>query len=378
MTAKKKATGSPSDFAPFAKFMENKDLLTKHLMASELAFGLAVASLADTELQGSKINDPKIVARRPDSYTDADLSVGVTRLYGWVNLEEYAELTGEKLIAVQEDARAGKLGDVEKHPKLGCEIVFWPKEKRRKKKAQSLALGMSVFSARVGKPAAFQMSFDTDDHELLSKIRSHIIHVGREVLGEPHEVFNEAKELMYRSSLLNLWTAFEAFIREAIGELVKRHPSALTNLPNGKRPALSYENVIALSHDFTDINALRNAIVSAEVARVEAGGQGVHGLINLLKSTFAWKQDPYVRKFTQEGRVCTTSYADLMEIKDVRNVLSHQQTILSVGLQGSGKLRTREGQIALEAESFNWAALVLTAVAHGISDDILEGRVTAK
>jgi hypothetical protein len=61
------------DFAPFARYMANRGSLTKYLNFSRLAFGIAVATLADDDVKGEPIDPAKI--KLSDTYTEADISI---------------------------------------------------------------------------------------------------------------------------------------------------------------------------------------------------------------------------------------------------------------------------------------------------------------
>jgi hypothetical protein len=366
---------SAEDFAPFRKYVENADLLTKHLTATEVAYALAVATLSDQRVKSEKPGG----AAKADSFTDADFAVGkVTRKYGWVSLEECAKLEGRTLDAVKADAAAGKLGRLAEHPEGGYAIVIWPKEKRGTPEADKLMLGNSLWSVQVREPKqVLDLSFDIDDRRSLAQTRRRLVHVGRD-LGDAVDVYAEAQELTFRSIFLNLWSAFELFIRETFFELMRMYPSAMADLPDGKRAKLSYAGLVEQSLSFTNVEALRDSLLASEIARVEAGGQNVTGLINLLKSVFKWKHDPYKRKFVEKGKERATTFPDLSEIKEVRNCLAHQSNTNLEGCLKSKRLKTLDDRIIVTREYLSWATLVLTSIAHGMAGDIVGGKVVLR
>src|SRR5262249_31274785 len=137
------------------------------------------------------------------------------------------------------------------------------------KEAASLNLGYSQWAVTVREPALkLDLSFDTESQSSIERSRSLIVGAGRK-LGDPSEVYNEARELTYRSAFLNLWSAFESFAREAVAELIKLFPSSLALLPDGKKPIISYVDLLSESRELSDIDALREALINSEIARVE-------------------------------------------------------------------------------------------------------------
>jgi hypothetical protein len=212
--------------------------------------------------------------KRADSYTKADFGVEkVTRLYGWVTLQEYAELEKRPLSHIEAEAERGELGKIAIHPESGASVVVWPKDKQGSTVVEGLEIGMSRWSVNVRGPGEFSLAIDTDDLASTTRAQKYLVHMGRD-LGEPSEVYDEARELLYRSSFLNVWSAFESFVRDTVMELIRRYPYTLAVLPDGKRPTISFA-LIEASHGFTDVDTLREALVGSEMARFEAGGQSV-------------------------------------------------------------------------------------------------------
>ena len=244
----KKSKNSLEEFAPYSRFIENMTLTTKHLSATETAYALAVATFSDPKIKGERITDSSNLKLITNSYTRADLSVSVvepTRQWGWIPLQEFANLENMTLDEVTAEARAGKLGKVSIHPETNEEIVIWPREKQGTKEAEALETGLRVYRVQVrrSKTAKEILRFDADNKDYLEEIRHHIVHIGREP-GEPAAIFSEAKELMWRSAFINIWSTFESFIRETFAELITRFPAGLSNLPEGRKATISYKMLV--------------------------------------------------------------------------------------------------------------------------------------
>jgi len=364
------------DFPPYAKFDQNRDALTKHLCATGLAYGIAVASLADTAIECEPTSDPAFVAVKSDSFTKADLHIkDAQRVFGWIDLEEYAKLEKKELASVEADARAGLLGTIVKCPKKDCDLVLWPVHMQGSEDAKSLKIGESSWSIEATRRATETVKFDTDDTTSLRIIRSHLLFTARK-LGEPTAVYSEAKELMLRSTFLSLWSIFEVFIRETFGELILKFPVALGKLPGGKKANISYEYLVEKTYGLLNLQPLIQNILALEIARTEAGGEGIHGLINLLKSTFRWENDLYSHGYKEHGVKLMTTYSDLLEIKEVRNVLIHNSTLKGDAIYNkSERLAVDSNRIAIDENYVEWAELVLSAIAYGIAEEISKDMV---
>lgn len=124
-------------FGPFQRYLENRDLITKHLNATQVAFGIAVCLLGDTRVRAASEKRVLAISKKADSYTQADFGIDkIERSYGWVTFEEFATLENRAIDQIKNDAEAGLLGRIEKHPKNGSPIIFWPQEKKETKEGK--------------------------------------------------------------------------------------------------------------------------------------------------------------------------------------------------------------------------------------------------
>jgi hypothetical protein len=374
----------PEQFVPFKRYLENRDSLTKHITATELAYALAVCTLSDNRLEAvdpitlKGTADP-IILKEADSFSKADFGVrSVKRLYGWVNFDEYIELEKISIEEFRNRLDAGLLGRVEKHPKTKEFIIIWPTAKYASPEADALTLGMSQWSVETRGPSKIVgIQFDSEDESSLDQARKALVYLGRE-LGEAHSVYTEAQELFYRGSFLNLWTSFEIFVKDSFADLVRRFPLSLATLPDWKKLSLAYSDLVIQTDGLQDISSLREILISAEIAKAETGGRNISGLINLLKAMFNWSDDLYQRPYREGGVTLKTNYNDLNEIREVRNALAHQNSQQTGILEKSSRLKFVEGRPAVDKDYLHWAGVVMSSIAHGISEDVIGGRVSVK
>ena len=63
------------NFAPYQRYLENRDLLTKHLNATEIAYALTVCVLSDSRVKAASQKRVDAILTKADSFTKADFSV---------------------------------------------------------------------------------------------------------------------------------------------------------------------------------------------------------------------------------------------------------------------------------------------------------------
>ncbi len=362
-------------FDPLRRFLDNRDALTKHISATELAYALAVCTLSDNRLKGTE----RSAFDKVTNYSAADFGVkSIKRLYGWVTLKEFAELEKLSIKEVRSRLNRGELGALQKHPRKRTNIVMWPTSKCGTIEAESLQLGMSKWEGQIRGPSKIaKVSINTEDEDSLDEARNDLIFLGRK-LGESSTIYEEAQELFYRGSFLNLWSCFEIFIKDSFGELVRRFPMALANLPDWKKLTLAYADLVLRTGGLQEITSLREELIASEIAKAEIGGRSISGLINVMKSIFDWPNDVYQRPYREQGVNLKTRYLDLNEIKEVRNVLAHQHYRQPEILKKSKRLRFLHDRPVIDKAYFKWAELVMSAIAHGIAEDIVAERLSPR
>jgi len=195
-------------------------------------------------------------------------------------------------------------------------------------------------------------------------------------MGKPEEVGERAKEVLYRSCLVLRWTAFEAFLHSAIYDLFRSHPHKLAEDSMAKRPSMSYADIISMLEQFTSIEALHAALVEPQIEQSAAEGQSVHGLINLLKSSFAFHDDPYEAWYVLRGQRYETDYNTLLEeIKEVRNTLVHEGGYACKGFfERFPNVPHRDNQIVIDDTYNTKTALVFGSVAYKIAHSVVQRK----
>lgn len=361
------------EFPPFKRYQENRDALTKHNRATDMAYALAVCTLVDPRVKASE----PVSLMPAKNFSKADFGIrSIQRVYGWVSLVEYSELERIPIEEVKRRVEKGELGRVEKHPKSGLDIVIWPTSKSGSPEAENLALGLSTWSAEVREPRQIVgVEFDPENEASLDEAHAILVHLGRG-FGEPEVVYTEALELFYRGSFLNLWSSFEIFIKDCFGDLVRRFPLSLAALPEWKKLSISYADLVAQTGGLQDISLLREILINTEVAKAESGGRSVSGLINLLKTLFVWPEDLYERPYREGEATFKTKFTDLDEIRKVRNILAHQNVQQADIPRESRRLRWVDNRPVVDKDYLDWADVILSAIAHGISEDVVGERVS--
>jgi hypothetical protein len=136
-------------------------------------------------------------------------------------------------------------------------------------------------------------------------------------------------------------------------------------------------DIVLQTDGLQSISSLRETLIGAEIAKAETGGRSVSGLINVLKSVFSWPYDLYTRPYYENGVSKVTGYSALNEIREVRNALAHSSNQIGV-LKKSTRLKFVNGRPVIDKEYLDWAEIVLSAIAHGISKDVVDGRISIR
>jgi hypothetical protein len=278
-------------FEPYLRYKENLERIRDFSELTTLAYGLTQQLLfkyPKDQLPGIRLPKPK--------WEDLSFSMGAQEVNsvemkcGWLSFSEYAKRCGLDLGIVETEAREGKLGPVLKHPRTGIEVVVWPQEMQSKPLSELPEPGKYsfavTFTAKAHAPIPVELE---DDFEEAQQAFLSLTHA----LGEPEKVAEHAEEMLYRSCFLLRWVMFEVFLRSTVHELISRHPTRLTSTKQGKKPTLSYEDVLAMSSNLSSVEMLRDSLIRREIERQQAHGESVHGLINFLKSEFLFDRDPY-------------------------------------------------------------------------------------
>ena len=299
------------EFVPYRKFRESQHAIDEFEQLTVLAYGIT------QQLLFRHAKDDIIDITLPDSpdkdssFCMADREITAVRLScEWVTLDEYAHRAATSSEAVSKQASEGLLGPIQHHPKTGEEILLWPPETQKWPLEQLPEPGKKVFTVHEVTTARTRLAVDLDDMHRFDEVQKTFLRLARSI-GKPEEVGERARESLYRSCLMLRWIAFEVFLRSAIHDLFRRHPHKLAEDSRAKRPSVSYAEIISMSEQFTSIEALQATLVERQIEQSESEGQSIHGLINLLKSSFAFHDDPYEAWYVLHGQRYETDWAQI-------------------------------------------------------------------
>jgi hypothetical protein len=135
--------------------------------------------------------------------------------------------------------------------------------------------------------------------------------------------FASMGDMLNRSCLLLEWGYFEGFLRSTTREMLHRHPTGL--ILAGGHDALDYATIIGVSRQLTALDQLHEAMITRVIERAQAGGQGVLGLIDLIKEVFHFHYDPYTINYSVKGVEHNAQHGDLVELRMVCNLLNGER-----------------------------------------------------
>ena len=361
------------EFVPYRKFRESQRAIDEFEQLTDLAYGITQQLLfrhAKDDLSGIVIPDSP---HKDLSFCMGDREIASVHLTcEWVTLDEYARRTSTLLEEVSRQASEGLLGPITHHPNTGEEILLWPPETQKRPLEQLPEPGKKIFTVQVAITARAPLAMELDDIHHFDEVQRAFLTLAHS-MGKPEEVGERAKEVLYRSCLVLRWTAFEVFLRAAIHDLFRSHPHKLAKDSRAKRPSMSYADIISMSEQFTSIEALQTALVERQIEQSEAEGQSIHGLINLLKSSFAFHDDPYEAWYVLRGQRHETDYNTLLEIKEVRNALVHDGGYACEEFfDRFPNVPHRDNQIVIDDAYNTKTALVFGSVAYKIANSVVQ------
>ena len=361
------------DFPPYQAYLELLSQIDEFGSLSECSYGLAQQLL----FKHPKDTVRALVRDKP-TFKQLSFSMGDQRVdkvdltCEWVTVEVYAE---REKIPVCEAASAvdkGNLGPV-RTGKDGTRLVLWPSKYHTMDESKWPDVGKKKYSVTLTVTAKSPHSVDPTNLDAFDETQQEYLRLAH-ALGEPSKVADRAGELLNRSLFLLEWIAFEVFLRSTVQELIRRHPSVLASGKRGK-DSVTLEEIIKLSKGLSDITVLRDNLANREIERQEHGGESIHGLLNLLKSQFKFKTDPYDAWYVLRGVRKRTSYSELMEFKDTRNVLAHDAGRASIDFQKAyPSVPLRNGVVVVEDEFYLRVSLALRSVSYLVADSISSGK----
>lgn len=357
-------------FFPYLIYRRNQDSIENFNRLTILAYGLSQQLLFKyPKDQLGKLSLPEFKSKDL-SYSMADREFAVKETAGWNSFSEYSRVSNLSLEQVEKLASQGKLGPVLRHPKTGKEVVFWPPEMQSKNLSELPKPGFWNVTIEEKITASALAKQDSEDLGNFEEIQKNYL-LQAHSLGEPSQISDRAEEMLYKSCFLLEWTIFEVFIRSTVLELMKRHPSKIGTGNKSSKLVMSYEEIIEMTSKHPSADGIRQDLIQREIERMETGGESVQGLINFLKKEFRFKNDPYKAWYVMKGQRHTTHYNDLIEVKEVRNVLIHNG---GVPHQSFFKMHpsvpVRDNSLVINAGYFCKAQLILRSIAFSVAESV--------
>jgi hypothetical protein len=363
-------------FAPYEAYRELLSQLDEFSSLTQYSYGLAQQLLFKHPHDAAKVANPAKPAWKELSFSMGDQQVeNVKVACEWVSFQAYADREKLSSEEVERAAEAGELGPI-RDSGDGAKLLLWPPKYHTAKESRWPEVGKKKFTVTVSVTARAPHTADPADMDSFEQVQQEYLRLAHS-LGDPTKVAERAGELLNRSAFLLEWIAFEVFLRSTIQELVKRRPQILAAGKRG-RDNLTLEELMRLSAGLTDIAILRENLANREIERQEYSGESVHGLLNLLKSQFRFKSDPYEAWYVFQGERKRTSYNDLVELKDARNALVHDAGRVPPDfLKTHSAVPVRNGAVVVEDEFYLRASLALRSVAYSVTQTITAGEYAA-
>jgi len=361
-------------FPPYVAYRTNSKQISEFVELTGLSYGVAQQLLFHRPKEEvKKLLKPRQFKLEELSFSMADQAVERVELsQGWIPLSEYAEKTGLNIEDVQQSAARGSLGPVTKHPATDVDLVIWPPERQSEDTSTLPEPGKRRYTVTLRTDASVPHELDPENLDAFEATQTQFLALAH-ALGNPKEVASRAEAMLFRSALLLEWTAFEIYLRTTIHELLRRHPEKIAS-GGVKKQTVTYEDLIGLSDQFTSIENLRHRLIEREIERQQGDSDSVHGLINYLKSEFKFKNDPYDAWYFLMGERKVAHYLDLLEVKEVRNLLAHEGGLVDEEFTSKYKdIPTRDGLIAINENYYTKARLMLTSLAFSLGRSIETG-----
>ena len=249
------------NFEPYKNYIELYEYIDNFLSISSLSYEITNQLLNKhnkSQVEDIELPEPN---KKTLSFSMADLKVkDVEFVCGWISCSEYAkkvELTEEEVI---NNADTGLYGHKSEHPESGECILIWPQEYQTKNLEELPKAGKSKFKPKVSITAKADLSFDTDELTGFEDKQMQLVRLAHAV-GDKDKVTSKAEAMLFQSSFLLNWTAFEVFIRETIHALFKMHPKKLTKGQKGAAQSISYKDIFQMSDEFDSIDKLKHSLV---------------------------------------------------------------------------------------------------------------------
>lgn len=360
------------NFEPYKNYLELYDYIDNFLSITSLSYGITNQLLNKhdkADLIDIDIPQPN---KKTLSFSMADIEVkDVEFVCGWISYSEYANKLGLSEKEVIEKADIGQLGHKSEHPKSGERLLIWPEEYQNKELNELPAPGKSKFKPKISITAKGDLSIDIDVLTGFEDKQMQFVRLAHAV-GDKDKVTNRAETMLFQSSFLLNWTAFEVFIRESIHALYRLHPKKLTRGQRGSAQSLSYKDIFNMSGEFENIEKLKSSLIEMEIDKHQKDGESITGLINFLKSEFTFENDPYKAWYVLNGEQKNASFNRITEIKDVRNALMHNAgKDVDTLIKEYPHLQTDQNSLIINNDYYYETVLIMKSVAFSIAKDVV-------
>lgn len=181
--------------------------------------------------------------------------------------------------------------------------------------------------------------------------------------------FASIGDMLSRSCLLLEWGFFEGFLRNTMREMLHRHPTGL--ILAAQHDALDYATIVDASRQLTALDQLHEAMITRVIERAQADGQGILGLIDLIKGVFHFHYDPYTINYSVKGVEHSAQPADLVELRTLCNLLNGgRPTEVQAFLANHPHFNAGAGELRIPADFYARATSLLGATSAAIARSI--------
>jgi len=363
------------DFPPYKTFKKGLSTVSDFEALSDCAYGVTLQLLFRNPRE--RLVDIPFPDFTHDqmSYSMADQVIeDVKMLCEWITLNEYAVRTGETLNEAKDKASNDLLGHVLRDPDSKEEIIIWPQDYNNRPLDKLPTPGQKLFAVQVSTTAGHPVELEVDDPEQFEKVQNILLKHAHSI-GNPDEVIDRSREVLFRACFLLRWTVLEDFMRNTIHELFRKHPDKIVSQKSSAKPILSYEDVMNLSNNFSSIDALSEALIERQILQSESESKSVPGLIYFLKTSFDFNDDPFKAWYVLNGQRYETDHNSLIEIKEVRNAVIHNDGHVTPDfLSNFPRVPHRENMIVIDEAYNNKSSLIIKSIAFRIADLIVQGK----
>lgn len=291
------------------------------------------------------------------SYCPADFKTrNVEKKCEWLQEVEYAEREGLSLEEVISMANDGKLGNLLVVDNI--RYIIWPKSMQGKDIANLPELGKKTYEVKYSVSVQVDAVVEDPSIRLALALTNKTTDTMKKFIDFAYPALNE-------QCFLSCWSAFESFIKEIIYALIELDADAVFGNKKYASRQISYGDIFSKSEEFADIAILKSRIIEEIILDQEKSHESIHSLINLIKECFLKEYSPYDTWYVLDGERKEINYSSLMEVKDARNAIVHDNG-KAVGCAKCIEHLVNDGRIVIDDDSYAKYILILRAIASNI------------